>query len=231
VQWRTTVVVEEAAVPPVGAATLTLVDPLPPGADLAPVDWVRPVRDGSDRVVAISLDRLAWDNPRDGTLRVELAWREPIAEGKVLLHPPLFVTDAAQRVDLASPEGLRFTPEHGSGIEQRLGHAASARLSGERVRQCERLLPAHGAASFRAYLLAGPALGAGLPGELETKPLEPGMIFALGAVFTLGLGLLLAGYRAVGRKANRDRDEAVLAQELSGMRAAARRRKPGPGPA
>src|SRR5579859_1303219 len=70
VAWRTTVVVEEAAVPPVGAATLTLVDPLPPGADLAPVDWVRPVRDGSDRVVAISLDRLAWDNPRDGTLRV-----------------------------------------------------------------------------------------------------------------------------------------------------------------
>lgn len=138
------------------------------------------------------------------------------------LLAPLCSGNAVQRIVLRDGErAVRFVPDAALGIEQGLFYASSRGVPRRERDALERRLGLElpPPAAWTAWVLADAELTRrGLSGTLRDGRPARTVALAVGAGFLAIVAALVIAHRALDRRANRERDEATLAAELSQLR-------------
>lgn len=198
-----------------GPPAIELIAPLPAGSETTGA-----LRDAAGAIVGLEL---SWERDPDGFWRARAIVHQPapaLADVAVLAAP-IAAGDAPQRVTFSGPQGFRFIPDPALGIEQYVGYSQSRSLLPSALERGTTLLGTQRHPG-ELWLMPDSHLAKhGLRGTLRSGSPGKGVALASFAIFATAVGGLVIGYRALSRAAENAHTEALIAAELSRMRAAA----------
>lgn len=208
IEWRSIWVVKRTI--EIGTEAVALALPLHPETRLESPEDAEPIRDAAGRIVAIALPEHLW---RIG--RVELVTRQPRGGAPERLAPPIARGSEIDRVVIE--EGTHFSPSGEAGLEPHVGYWTAPGLSDALKERADHLAVAASHEGQKPIYLRAETMNRGLSGELAPTAVSARAPIVAGAAF-ISLVLVLAGlHRILARRAEVERAEAALREELRNL--------------
>lgn len=212
--WNAQWVVDVDGAAELCGGTITLAVPLPPDERLLPTPHVEAViEDG--RIAALRVDREALTDRS-----ITATFFQRIGQGPAALGAPVAAGDSVQMIDTASPDSsieLVRSAAVDDRFEKHLGWVAPRAVGRAAREEARRLVAIERRTSASPIYVRGQDVRAvgGLQGRLVDAPARSkSTSVAVFGVFALVLGALVLAFRQLGRAAQIERADAVLAAEI-----------------